>query len=269
MENILYPAIVLINSNTVVVSVPSKGKSITISANHKKYAEIKNVAERVLAKKGINDIQLDYLNSLVDVTQGLSEWSDNKLVVDGNTVTYNGKPVPSELEHHLLNLYESGDKTSFEGWSNFMANIEKAANNGVYENLIPFLIHNDIVVNKRGNILAYKVVRNDYLDIHSRSINYAVGQTPTLPRHLVDADPNRTCSSGLHVCAYSYLNSFGSQGNPVMLVEVSIEDMVSVPVDYNGAKLRACKMHVLAELGKLHVNLSTDKVPDLTPYINL
>ena len=67
-----------------------------------------------------------------------------------------------------------------------------------------------------------------------------------MERSKVTYNPKVTCSSGLHVCSYSYLSSFS--GDRIVICEVEPHNVVSVPVDYYFAKMRCCKYKVIEEV---------------------
>jgi hypothetical protein len=70
-----------------------------------------------------------------------------------------------------------------------------------------------------------------------------------MDRSNVDDDSQRTCSSGLHVCADSYLDGFAnSVNNRTVVVKVNPRDVVAVPYDYNFAKMRCCRYEVISEI---------------------
>ena len=64
-----------------------------------------------------------------------------------------------------------------------------------------------------------------------------------MDRNEVDDNPDNTCSSGLHVAAYNYAKSFSS--GHLVEVEINPEDVVAVPNDYDGEKMRVCKFKVV------------------------
>jgi hypothetical protein len=72
-----------------------------------------------------------------------------------------------------------------------------------------------------------------------------VGETIECMRNSVNDNKDDTCSYGLHAGSYEYASNF-SQGK---LVEVEIDpsDVVSIPSDCSGQKLRTCKYVVVAE----------------------
>jgi hypothetical protein len=99
-------------------------------------------------------------------------------------------------------------------------------------------------ITTKGTFLAYKGIREDGKDVHSGTIDNSPGQTPTMPRRLVNDDPNQGCSQGLHVGAFEYASHWGPR---VVLVEVDPADVVSVPADHSYQKCRACKYKVLRD----------------------
>lgn len=83
-----------------------------------------------------------------------------------------------------------------------------------------------------------------------------MGQAVTQPRETCDSNPNQTCSSGLHVGAWGYVggDAFSSDGfgsarpgeKAVLQVLVDPRNIVAVPYDYNGQKMRVCEYYPLA-----------------------
>lgn len=113
--------------------------------------------------------------------------------------------------------------------------------------LYGFLEKNSLPITPDGHFLAYKKVRDSFLDVHSGKFDNSVGKVVEMERNKVDDDKNNTCSTGLHFCGMSYLNSFG--GERTVIVKINPRDVVSIPTDYNEAKGRACRYEVIGELG--------------------
>jgi len=114
------------------------------------------------------------------------------------------------------------------------------------DGLFKFLKSAKIPINKEGNILTYKKINKNYTDCYTGKISNKIGETVTMPREKVDDNPNQTCSSGLHVCSYSYLSAFG--GEKLVVCEVEPQNVVAVPNDYNNAKMRCCEYKIIKEL---------------------
>ena len=105
-------------------------------------------------------------------------------------------------------------------------------------------------ITEDGCFLAYKNVREDYLDRHSRSFNNRVGSICVVPRNSVDDDRQNTCSYGLHFAALSYLQGmWGFSGN-TMIVKINPADVVAIPYDYDNAKGRTCRYEVIGQASK-------------------
>jgi hypothetical protein len=152
---------------------------------------------------------------------------------------------------------------------NLMSNPSRRAVNELYG----FLEKGELPITPDGCFLAYKRVRDDFLDVHSGSVLNKPAQIMTaaelaampvkagkvtvnvensvtvvsMERNAVDDDKNRTCSEGLHFCSKHYLGHFG--GERIMILKLNPRDVVSIPSDYNDSKGRACRYEVVGELG--------------------
>lgn len=113
--------------------------------------------------------------------------------------------------------------------------------------LYKFLEHNGHPITTEGNFIAYRAVRNDLLDKHTRTISNAIGNIVEIDRSKVDDNPNNVCSSGLHVATLTYAQGFSSGDDKILDVEVDPSDVVAVPTDYQGTKMRVCRFKVVAE----------------------
>ena len=185
-----------------------------------------------------------FIESLVSnvekLTAGRVTISENEVRIDDTVI--NGSFVDT-----LIRLFKDGRLTDSSNIVNFVRRVANNSDSRVFDQLYAFCGHNDIEITNEGMLVAFKRVRDDYLDIHSGSISNKVGSVIEMPRIAVDNDPNKTCSSGLHACAYSYLYSFGNdQYDRILKILIDPADVVSVPVDYNGSKIRVCK-YVVAE----------------------
>lgn len=117
----------------------------------------------------------------------------------------------------------------------------------VRRDLLKFLEYGKLPITEDGCFMAYKYVREDFFDCHSGTLDYTPGNVVTMPRHMVDDDPNNTCSYGLHVCSYEYLPQT-SGGMKIVSCKIDPADVVSIPTDYNNTKMRVCKVTVVEEI---------------------
>lgn len=109
-----------------------------------------------------------------------------------------------------------------------------------------FLKHSGIPLTKDGCFLAYKGVRGDYFDAHSRRFQNSPGKILEIPRNQVSDDPAHACHEGFHVGDLSYARGFSER---VMVVKVDPENVVCVPKDESQRKMRVSKYKVLGHYG--------------------
>lgn len=112
------------------------------------------------------------------------------------------------------------------------------------EMLYDFLEHNKFEILENGNILAYKGLKrteNGPRDWFTGLVPNWANTTVTMPRNMVEDDPTKACSQGLHIASKEYARDYGN------VVEVSVDpaDIVSVPYNYNKKKCRCCRYEVL------------------------
>lgn len=112
------------------------------------------------------------------------------------------------------------------------------------EMLYDFLEHNKFEILENGNILAYKGLKrteNGPRDWYTGLVPNWANTTVTMPRNMVEDDPTKACSQGLHIASAEYARDYGN------VVEVSVDpaDIVSVPYNYDNKKCRCCRYEVL------------------------
>lgn len=81
------------------------------------------------------------------------------------------------------------------------------------------------------------------MDVYTEQIVQKAGDYVYTHEEQVNPDPTQTCSYGLHVGAWNYV----SNKKCIAKVIVNPEDVVSVPNDYNGMKLRT-KGYTIVEI---------------------
>jgi hypothetical protein len=213
------------------------GTPIIAHNTHPRWAEILTA----LKEKRFDD--LAYLaRPIVAITRYLVD--DPDFVVVDQTVLFNGEPIHEMIASRLIQHMKDGIST--KPLANFTRRLANNPDYWVAEQLYPFLEKGKLPITEDGYFLAYKRIRQDWTDVYSGTVNYAVGNVVTMPRQKVDNDRARTCSSGLHACSLEYLNFFS--GDRIVAVQIDPADVVSVPADYNDTKLRCCRMKVVAEL---------------------
>lgn len=211
------------------ITLSYEGNFVTIAEGDHRYNAI---------LEAVKENRLEDIPSLVDVSQTFSDVEGVELI-DGNIVI-DGRKIPEVLTDRVLNFKDKG--LPFEPLVKFA---KKLLDNPSYNSrmmLYKFLEHNGHPITKNGNFIAYKKVRTDFTDCHTGKMDNSVDTIVAMPREEVDDNPDNTCSSGLHVAAYNYANTFSS--GHLLEVEVDPKDVVSVPNDYNGEKMRVCRYEV-------------------------
>ncbi len=143
--------------------------------------------------------------------------------------------------------------------------------------LYRFLEHENLPITSDGNFQAYKGLKSDFFSctagkltlLQGRSnssgqIFNGVGETIECPRNQVDDNKDQTCSYGLHAGSLEYARGF-SHGK-LVIVEINPADVISIPTDCDGQKLRTCKYRVIGEfkdaLDSTYIKTSSQDVTD-------
>jgi len=188
----------------------------------------------------------DSLRDLIEPRKAIVDFGSGHVSIDGNQVMWNGLPFHNALATRMIEMYREG--FPIDPMVRFMENLMDNPSKRSVDQVYGFLEKNSLPITEDGHFLAFKRVREDYLDIHSGTIDNSVGQVVEMERNLVDDNPDSHCSTGLHFCSESYLGSFGSSNQPVMILKINPADVVSIPTDYNGAKGRCMRYEVVAEV---------------------
>lgn len=209
------------------------GKTTTINRADGRY-------DKVIEK--IREGKLDEIIPLLSIADSLSERGFQ--VVDG-IVHVDGDALPESLSARVLDFFNNN--LPFEPLLKFWAKLKTNPSFNSRQMLFKFLEHNGHPITTEGNFIAYRAVRNDFLDKHTGKMDNSVGNIVEIDRSKVDDNPNNVCSHGLHVATMCYASTFGSGDDRLLDVEVSPADVVAVPTDYNGTKMRVCRFKVVAE----------------------
>lgn len=155
-----------------------------------------------------------------------------------------GIHLSMEYEQLILKTYEQsvedGNPDTLNGLVNLVHRMNAADKMDSFGQLYEFLKHNDIKIMADGRFVGYKgldTLNDVFVDCHTRTIAQKEGDYIYTQEQYVNNDPSISCSWGLHVGNWSYVKGFA--GYTIAQVVVKPEDVVSVPFDYNGGKLRS------------------------------
>lgn len=184
---------------------------------------------------------LDSIPGIVDVEAALAKQGLN---VEDGLVVVQGESMPPELNARILDYQKNN--IPFTSLLKFWNNLKQNPSFNSRQQLFKFLENKGHSITEDGNFIGYRGVTEDFKDKHSRTFDNSPGKVCEMPRANVDDNPENTCSTGLHVGGYEYAKDFGANGK-LVIVKVNPRDVVAVPNDYNGQKMRVCRFEVLKE----------------------
>lgn len=225
----------------VSLIVVRDGQPLTIDRTHKNFEKI---------HAALKDKKWQAALDNIDMKTAISTYSNGRVTVSEGNVLFDGNPVHPKLTERLINCLIEENLEALEALAKFIEKCDENPDFQVVSRIYDFISHNDLRLDKEGNILAYKIVRSTYFDKHSNTMDNKPGKLVKMKRNLVNSKDHETCSTGLHVAAKGYLGSFGSvsSGDKVVLCQVHPKDFVSIPTDYNSMKARTCEYLVLKDV---------------------
>jgi hypothetical protein len=210
-------------------------------------------------KQLIEDIKNDDVESFVrhyDIRKAFEDYTVGNVVIKGSEVFYGETKLGGVVVDRIFDFMSNG--LPIEPIMRFVNKLFSNPSSRAVNELYRFLEHKNMPITPDGNFRAYKGLNSDFYSVtagkltlvqgQSRDdgrINNAVGQVVECVRHQVDDNKDNTCSYGLHAGSLEYATGF-AQGKMV-IVEIDPKDVVSIPSDCNGQKLRTCKYVVVEE----------------------
>ena len=183
---------------------------------------------------------------LINVERAVTKFVDGNVRIEDGFLYYQDIEIRSGLIDRIIDSMNKGE--NFKFYLPFLENLLENPSRKAVDRLFDFLVANDIEITEDGHFIGWKVVRENYFDCHTGTMDNSPGKIVKMPRTRVNDNDEQTCSSGLHVCSKSYIRHFGGRNSKVVSVKVHPRDVVSIPVDYNDAKLRSCQYEVLADV---------------------
>lgn len=158
-------------------------------------------------------------------------------------------------------------QTSTEGLENFMRRVAVVASVRKHsaQELLDFLAKADLPIADDGSIIAYKRLRSNnknkgsFVDSHTGTVTQRVGSRVFMDVEMVDPNRRNECSNGLHVGRRDYMRSFN--GDAILILKIAPEDVVAVPQDYSGSKMRVCAYNIVAQVNQEGFNALVNNLP--------
>lgn len=200
---------------------------------------------------------------LFDVASGVMRKFNqvtDRVSYDGTNVLFDGDPIHSVLADQLQRALEDGNPENYIALAKFWEKLESNPNDHSRQQAYDFLATHKFQITADGDVVGYKGVGvesdGSYRSIWASSVEGVpsayvngspvppvscvpqnIGDVVTMPRSEVVHDPSQACQRGLHVATRGYASGYGT----VIEVHVNPRDIVSVPTDAQGAKVRVCR----------------------------
>ena len=233
----------VLSGDTLNVAIPG-GKSYLVRRDNFE------AFDELLTALRDDSADVEAITNLLDVQKALSfavDGFDDITVTDG-AVLYKGEPIDNSLCTRIIEMTRQG----FDAGPlvRFLSNLMLNPSSSSVRELYGFLGACQMPLTEDGHFIAYKIVKEDYTDIYTGKMDNSPGKRVWMLRNQVDDDRTRTCSRGLHACSKTYLPNYGSLGGSdrVVILKINPAHVVSVPTDYNNAKMRVSEYFVLGEL---------------------
>lgn len=219
------------------ISFQHDSKFLQAHQSHPRFSEIVD-----LCKAGDFSSAAELIDLKRVVTQAIQGTAAK---LEGNQVTYKGKPIHGLLAQRILQLAREGFDA--QPLLCFLDNLMDNPSNRAINELYGFLEASKLPITDDGHFLAYKSVNSDFKDHYTGKMDNSVGAVVEMPRNSVDEDKDRTCSHGLHFAAHEYASGFRANGKMIVL-KINPRDVVAIPSDYNNQKGRCCRYEVVEEV---------------------
>lgn len=210
--------------------------------------------EAIVAGARTQDPVVFSLFNVAEALVGKLETLSERVSFDHNRLYVDNDEIEDAYADMIIGYFQEDD----EAWRPLVKFIEKLYTNTekhTRENLSRWLQADEtLTIDEDGDIVGYKGLTSKGGSIHrgpafvnGESVNGSVENKPgsviTMARSSVDHNPSVGCSVGLHVGTWDYASSF-SQG-VIAQVKVNPRDVVSVPTDCNGQKMRVSRYKVV------------------------
>jgi hypothetical protein len=225
-------------------------------AAHESHPNFKAIVAAITSDE---DATVDEIESLFDVGKAVAtrfQTLSERVSVANGCVYFDGDEVDDSLTKAIVRFLDE-DVDDWKPLVAFMENVASNPNDHSRTQLYDWLNAHDFSITEDGLIVGYKGVNKqpdgslvsgwtgkaivDGVPVEGQIPN-AVGSTVEMPRSSVQHDPSAACSVGLHVGTFAYARGYAR--GAMLRVSVNPRDVVSVPTDAHGEKVRVCRYTV-------------------------
>jgi hypothetical protein len=232
------------------------GEIETIAPNHLNFKRLRDY----LLSGGDDETEVATLVAArTYIPNKMQQLSSRVAYVEG-VLTFDGEAMDNSLSKHIVKMVHEGDD-GFPAYVRFMENLSTNPSPIARRQLFDWLNAQDFTLTDDGLIVGYKSIGSDGLSVRSGSntvyvdgeahtgrVPNPVGARVWIARQEVDPNRDVDCSYGLHVGTHNYATTtFGGSDRITLQVHVNPRDVVAVPRDYNGAKMRVAEYVVVEQ----------------------
>ena len=238
---------------TDYISVLLNGKSYQATKGQPTFKQLHRALERG---------QWSRVPKLVNFTAQMAERTHGKVDVTADGVFYKGQKVDNSLSAKILELIEHGK--SVGSWLRFMNNLYQQGDVNTVNRVYDWVNSGRYAITSDGCIVGYKVVRPNYTDKHTGTVDNHIGTRPLMARSEVDPSEFVECGRGYHVCTRGYIHGFYHKGDHIMLVKVNPADVVASPLNFGYRKFRCWTYEVFEEVNPSEIDNLVSDTADCT-----
>jgi hypothetical protein len=250
----------IMSSDAITVMV--RGSTVTVQADQPHFGAVRDA---------IKNKDWDRLPDLLTPLKAIETFGQGRVAVVNGEVLLDGEVIHNAVTQRILALL--GDGFTIDPLCRFLERVMANPSRTAVQELYLWLEGTRLPITEDGCFMAYKKVRDDYLDFHTGTVLNKPADLMTdadlqyiskpqngvtvsvvngvtvvsMPRNRVDDRRENLCSQGLHFCSLSYLPSYNGGRGRILLVKIDPADVVSIPSDYDNAKGRTSCYEILGE----------------------
>lgn len=237
--------------STRAVNVIADGNNYSITSDEKQKFELALEAVEKADWERLLELCKMRHQKAVDISATLSNFGftvKNGYVIMGDKTGEFKLGGVDVLMRRIESFALAGDENGVTAMAKFLDKLLENPDQEIMNRIIDFIRFGDVEVDEEGYLIAYKYVDSNFKDSFTNRLDNRPGSVVRMKRALVDKDIKNECSQGLHVCALSYVFGFWGHGKRLVKVRLNPRDIVAIPKDYKGAKIRCSEYTVMSDV---------------------
>lgn len=205
------------------------------------------------------------VNPFANLAETLTSLTD-RVTYSDYMVYFDNEPVDSEIADIIIRSVKAGD-SKVGALVNFLEKLYSQATSTARRNLFRWISDRNITLHPSGDFIAYKGLQS-FVDedgetkfrsvfsgqayvnnkLQNGQIVQGAGDTVTMPPSMVEENEDVACSTGLHAGTHEYASGWHQGGYFTVLINPA--NVISVPKDSNGQKVRVSRYTILEAIEK-------------------